>query len=167
MILLGADSFLDLHDVGHLQRDVLRLVVAALLGGLIGIERQQEGKAAGMRTHMLVALGAALFVLIPIEGGNTLGEQEINHLSRVIQGIVTGIGFLGAGTILKLSDQREIKGLTTAATIWLTAAVGMAVGIGWLWPPLIATAITLLVLFFFHYLERLMKYLFPPKRPHD
>jgi putative Mg2+ transporter-C (MgtC) family protein len=168
MILLGADPFLDLHDVAHVGRDLLRLLLATVLGGLIGLERQQEGKAAGLRTHMLVALGAALFALIPLEGTNgPPSEQELNQLSRVMQGIVTGIGFLGAGTILKLGDQREIKGLTTAASIWLTAAVGMAVGVGWLWPALLATLLALLVLFFVHHLERWIKQLFPARPPHE
>src|SRR5207253_6491259 len=100
----------------------------------------------GMRTHMLVALGAAIFTLIPLEDG-------IKDLTRVIQGIAAGIGFLGAGTIIKLSDSTEIRGLNSAATIWLTAAIGMAVGAGWIWPSSVAVVMTWLILEYVHKLE--------------
>lgn len=113
-------------DPDRLARHALRLAIAAALGGLIGFERERKGKAAGVRTHMMVALGAALFVLVPIGAGLEPGD-----LSRVIQGIAAGMGFLGGGTILKRSD--DIEGLTSAATIWFTAAVGLAVGTGQGW----------------------------------
>jgi putative Mg2+ transporter-C (MgtC) family protein len=112
----------------QIVRVVLRVLVAAFLGALLGWERQRAGKAAGLRTHMLVALGAALFVLFPAEAGMAIGD-----LSRVIQGVATGIGFLGAGTILKRAESEHIEGLTTAASIWLTGAIGMSVGAGQLW----------------------------------
>ena len=96
---------------------VVRIVAAGLLAAVIGGEREAEGKAAGLRTHMLVALGAALFVIAPREAG--LGGSE---LSRIIQGVAAGIGFIGAGSILKHVDQDKVTGLTTAASIWLTAA---------------------------------------------
>jgi putative Mg2+ transporter-C (MgtC) family protein len=112
----------------QMLRVVLRVVVAALLGALLGWERQRAGKPAGLRTHMLVALGAALFVLFPAEAGMAIAD-----LSRVIQGVATGIGFIGAGTILKRAESEQIEGLTTAASIWLTGAIGMAVGAGQLW----------------------------------
>jgi|SRR5688572_26578090 putative Mg2+ transporter-C (MgtC) family protein len=115
-------------DTAQLARVMIRLVIAAALGWLLGAERESMGKAAGSRTHMLVALGAALFVVVPAEIGMREGD-----LGRVIQGIATGIGFLGAGTILKRTDQGEITGLTTAATIWVTAAIGLCVGIGLIW----------------------------------
>jgi putative Mg2+ transporter-C (MgtC) family protein len=123
-------SFLDelasgLPDSDALARIVVRLVLAALLGAVVGIQRELVGKPAGLRTHMLVALGAALFVLACLESG-----MAPNDLSRVIQGLATGIGFLGGGAILKVSEHREISGLTTAAGIWLTAAVGVTVGLG-------------------------------------
>jgi len=114
-----------LPDKSQLARLVVRLLAAVILGAVIGVQRERTGKAAGVRTHMLVALGAALFVLGPIEFG-----MNSDSVSRVIQGLVTGIGFLGAGAILKLQEQREIEGLTTAAGIWMTAAVGVAVGLG-------------------------------------
>jgi putative Mg2+ transporter-C (MgtC) family protein len=107
---------------------VLRLVAAAVLGGLLGAERESVGKAAGLRTHMLVALGSAIFIIAPRAAG--VGGAE---LGRVIQGVAAGIGFIGAGTILKLTDRKEILGLTTAASIWLTAAVGVAAAIAPLW----------------------------------
>lgn len=124
------DAFIDelmagLPQGGQLARVVFRLSVAALLGGVIGAQRERVGKAAGLRTHMLVALGSALFVVAPIEFGMS-GEG----LSRVIQGVVSGIGFLGAGAILKLTGDQQVKGLTTAAGLWLTAAIGVAAGLG-------------------------------------
>jgi putative Mg2+ transporter-C (MgtC) family protein len=118
-------EFSDLNDVTEITRISTRLLMAALLGGILGYEREQRGKAAGIRTHMLVAIGAALFVLIPAQAG--ISEEE---LSRVIQGVIAGIGFLGAGSILKGADEKHLKGLTTAASIWLTAAIGVATGLG-------------------------------------
>lgn len=120
-----ASEFSDIPDLEHGVRVTVRLLLAALLGGVLGYEREYKGKAAGLRTHMLVSLGAALFVLVPLEAGMPIGD-----LSRVMQGIVTGIGFLGAGTILKGSSLEDVKGLTTAAGIWLTAAIGVATGLG-------------------------------------
>ncbi len=107
-------------DVREVARVSTRLLVAAALGGLLGYERELKRKAAGLRTHMLVALGAALFVLVPLQAG--VPKEDV---SRVMQGIVTGIGFLGAGTILKGSSVEDVKGLTTAAGIWLTAALAL------------------------------------------
>jgi putative Mg2+ transporter-C (MgtC) family protein len=118
-------EFSDLPDAAQVTRIVLRLVMAAALGGILGYERERQGKAAGVRTHMLVALGAALFVLVPQQAGVSGAD-----LTRVIQGVVAGIGFLGAGSIIKGNDEDNVKGLTTAAGIWLTAAIGIACGIG-------------------------------------
>jgi putative Mg2+ transporter-C (MgtC) family protein len=149
MMLLLAAIFRD-----HVEPDRLllvggRLAVAVALGGLIGFERKLEGKSAGMRTHMLVALGAAVFTLTPLEGG-----IEDRDLSRVIQGIAAGIGFLGAGTILKAEIPHRVEGLTTAASIWLTAAAGMAVGAGFFWPALAAVVLGWLILDPVHRAER-------------
>src|SRR5450432_3198321 len=107
------------------QDDVTRLGVAALIGGAIGFERQLHGHWAGLRTHMMVAVGSAVFVM----AGERISGEHTDDVSRVIQGIAAGIGFLGAGTILKLGDQMEIKGLTTASSIWLSAAIGIASGL--------------------------------------
>jgi putative Mg2+ transporter-C (MgtC) family protein len=112
-----------------------------VLGGAIGLEREITGKAAGLRTHMLVALGAAVFTLAPHEAGMTIAD-----LSRVFQGLIAGIGFLGAGAILKLPSDQRILGLTTAASIWLTAAIGAAVAVGALWLPVLAVSLALVIL---------------------
>jgi putative Mg2+ transporter-C (MgtC) family protein len=113
-------------------RVLVRLLAALLAGAIIGYQRERSGKAAGLRTHMLVSMGTALFVIACIETG-----MEHDAMSRVVQGLTTGIGFLGAGAILKLEDEQRIKGLTTAAGIWMTAAVAVAIGLG----PLATAAI--------------------------
>jgi putative Mg2+ transporter-C (MgtC) family protein len=118
-------EFSDLGDVSSITRVVIRLLVAVSLGALLGYERESVGASAGLRTHMLVSLGSALFVLIPLQAG-----MKIEDVSRVLQGITAGIGFLGAGAILKSQDENRIHGLTTAAGVWLTAAVGIAAGMG-------------------------------------
>ncbi|MGE8547756.1 MgtC/SapB family protein [Alcaligenes sp. WGS1538] len=118
-------EFGDIPNAGEVLRIILRLSLAMLLGALLGWERERSGKDAGLRTHMLVALGAALFVLVPAQGG-----MEIQDMSRVLQGVIQGIGFLCAGAILKSSDEQQVRGLTTAAGIWLTAAIGVAAGMG-------------------------------------
>jgi putative Mg2+ transporter-C (MgtC) family protein len=118
-------SFSDISDATQVTRVCVRLLVAVALGGLLGYEREKRGTSAGLRTHMLVALGSAIFVLVPLEAGITPAD-----LSRVLQGVITGVGFLGAGAIIKLSQEQEIKGLTTAASVWLTAAIGVAAGMG-------------------------------------
>ena len=134
-------EFADIPDVGEATRIVLRLSMAMLLGGLLGYERERSGKDAGLRTHMLVALGAAIFVLVPLQGG-----MEVGDLSRVLQGVIAGIGFLGAGAIIKLSGEREIRGLTTAAGIWMTAAIGAAAGMGREATAVVSTLMALFVL---------------------
>ena len=118
-------EFSDVPDVAQITRIAVRLLLAAVLGGILGYEREHHGKAAGIRTHMLVSLGAALFVLVPQQGGMALAD-----MSRVLQGVIAGIGFLGAGAILKLKDEEQVHGLTTAASIWMTAAIGIACGLG-------------------------------------
>jgi putative Mg2+ transporter-C (MgtC) family protein len=121
-----AAEFSDVGDIAQLTRIAVRLLLAALLGFALGFEREQHGKAAGVRTHMLVAIGSALFVLVPQQAGT--GPAD---MSRVIQGLVAGIGFLCAGTILKRGrDEQHVQGLTTAAGLWMTAAIGMACGLG-------------------------------------
>jgi putative Mg2+ transporter-C (MgtC) family protein len=113
----------ELHD--HLSL-AFRLVLAPVLGGMLGQERQQHGKVAGLRTHMLVALASATFVVGTL--AMTHGNQE--DIARVVQGVAAGIGFIGAGTIMKHSDGDQIIGLTTAAGLWMAAAIGVAVGMG-------------------------------------
>ena len=135
------EEFSDLADLKDWTRVTLRLLVAALLGGLIGYDRELKNKSAGLRTHMLVALGAAIFVLTPLQAG-----MALENLSRVLQGIIAGIGFLGAGAILKLQRAEKIHGLTTAASIWMTAAVGIAAGLGREMTATLSAGITLFVL---------------------
>lgn len=132
---------LALPDAAHLAATGGRLLASAVLGGIIGAQRERVHSAAGFRTHILVAMGAALLVLGAQESGFSTPD-----VSRVVQGIVAGIGFLGAGTILKLADRGEVHGLTTAATIWVTAAVGVAASIGPLWLPALAAGLTWIVL---------------------
>jgi putative Mg2+ transporter-C (MgtC) family protein len=122
-------------------RVVLRLLAALLAGGIIGLQRETSGKAAGLRTHVLVCVGTTLFVLAAIDAG-----MQQDALSRVIQGLVTGIGFLGAGAILKVESSHQIKGLTTAAGIWMTAALGVAIGLGQLGTAAIGTLLAWFVL---------------------
>ncbi len=121
----AAAEFADLPDAAQVTRIVVRLLLAGALGGVLGYERERHGKAAGVRTHMLVAMGSALFVLVPQQAG--LAGSD---LARVIQGLVAGIGFLGAGAIVKGRVEENVQGLTTAAGIWMTAAIGIAVGLG-------------------------------------
>jgi putative Mg2+ transporter-C (MgtC) family protein len=120
---------------------LLRFIVAALLGALVGMQREKAGKPAGVRTHILVCLGTAVVVLSSSRMGMNLDGQ-----SRVIQGIVTGIGFIGAGSILKLSEERDIQGLTTAAGLWMTAAIGIACGGGQIGIALISAVLTVIIL---------------------
>lgn len=136
-------------DAQTLIRLSFRLALAAVIGAIIGFDRERMGKPAGLRTHTLVCLGAALFVLAPAETG-----MQVADMSRVIQGLAAGIGFLGAGAILKLNTEREILGLTTAATIWLTAALGVAVGLGRIGLALIALVFGWGVLAIGHVFER-------------
>ncbi len=126
-----------------------------MLGGVIGIERQLRRKSAGLRTHMLVSLASALFTLIPLQTG--MLQSSPDALSRVIQGIAAGVGFLGAGEIIRESSQKsqhpEVHGLTSAAAIWVSAALGIAAGCG-LWQlGLISALLTILVLNLFKKLE--------------
>ena len=139
---LIADELFRVPDARQTVTLIIRLIAAALLGGLLGAERESEGKAAGLRTHMLVGLGAALFVLAPHQAGLAEGD-----LSRIIQGVAAGIGFIGAGTILKLTHRQEIRGLTTAASIWLTAAIGVAAALGPLWVPLLCATCAWVILY--------------------
>ncbi|AVT03066.1 MgtC/SapB family protein [Paracidovorax avenae] len=136
-----AGEFSDLPDLEQATRIVVRLGMAGLLGGLLGWEREHRGKAAGVRTHMLVSMGAALFVLVAEQEGIAPADN-----SRVLQGIIAGVGFLGAGTILKSDGAHQIRGLTTAAGIWLTAAIGVAAGLGREATALLSTLLALLVL---------------------
>jgi len=128
-------------DRAQLLVVLVRLIAATVFGAIVGMQRERAGKPAGLRTHMLVCLGTAVVVLACSGAG-----MNLDGLSRVIQGIVTGIGFVGAGSILKITEQRDIQGLTTAAGLWMTAAIGIAVGLGGLGLALISTVLMVIVL---------------------
>ena len=134
------------------QEIFVRLLVSALLGVLIGLERESAGKPAGLRTHSLVSLGSCMFMLLAIEGPKVWGLASVVDPTRLAQGVVTGVGFLGAGAIIQ--SGMSVQGLTTAATIWLVCAVGAAVG-GGLWQiAVVGTVMALLVLRGLIFLER-------------
>jgi len=116
---------------------ILRFLLAVALGAGIGFQRERAGKVAGMRTHILVSSGAALFTLVSIYGFTGTAVD----ISRVAAGVVVGVGFIGAGVILRGAREEEVAGLTTAATIWVTAAIGLAAGAGMYLVSVIATAI--------------------------
>jgi putative Mg2+ transporter-C (MgtC) family protein len=152
---LGAALWQELlaDSPGHLEiaRIIVRLSVAVVRGGALGFQRAHVGRAAGMRTHMLVTLGAALVVLAPQLTGMTSAD-----LSRVIQGALTGIGFIGGGVILKMSDEHQIVGITTAASIWLTATIGIVAGVGRLGLAAAGTILGYVILTAFFWVERWM-----------
>ncbi len=148
----AVSEFSDIPNAAQLTRIALRLLVAAALGGLLGYERELRGKSAGLRTHMLVAIGAALFVMIPHQAGASSSE-----LSRVMQGLIAGVGFLGAGSIIVGTKEAEAKGLTTAAGIWVTAAIGVAAGLGRESTAVLSTTVALLILFVVPWIFRIKK----------
>ena len=141
MDILWEELTSGLPDARQLVHVLIRLIAASLLGAIVGLQREKAHKPAGIRTHILVSLGTAVFVLAC--SGVGMSHEGI---SRVIQGIATGIGFVGAGSILKLSEERNIQGLTTAAGIWMVAAIGVAVGLGSLGVALLSTLFTVIVL---------------------
>lgn len=141
MDILWEELTAGLPNVRQLIHVLIRLLAATLLGAVVGFQRERVGKPAGLRTHMLVTLGTTVFVLACSGVG-----MSMDGLSRVIQGIVTGIGFIGTGSILKLNEERDIQGLTTAAGVWMAAAIGVAVGLGSLGVALLSTLFTLIIL---------------------
>lgn len=140
-------EFSDIPDLSTMTRIVLRLVLAATLGGVIGYERERKASSAGVRTHMLVAVGAALFVIAPLQSG-----MDVSDMSRVLQGIVQGVGFLGAGAIMVRAGQQKIRGLTTAANIWVTAGIGVVIWLGLEATAVLSTLIVLTILAIVPYL---------------
>ena len=138
-----------LPDAHHWVRITVRLSAALIVGTLVGLQRELTHKPAGLRTHMLVALGTSLFLISAAESGMSSAD-----LSRLVQGIVTGIGFLGGGAILKLATEREIHGLTTAAGVWMTAAASVAAALGQVVVALVGTIVGLVVLITIRSLEQ-------------
>ncbi|GAB4526443.1 MAG: MgtC/SapB family protein [Pleurocapsa sp.] len=131
------------------QGILLRLGIALVVGGAIGIERETQSKPAGLRTNMLVSFGSALVVLIPIEIG--AAQQNVDILGRAISGVISGVGFIGGGTILR---EPKIKGLTSAAAIWVSAALGIAAGCGLWFLSLIGACVTWVILRVFDECEK-------------
>lgn len=129
----------------------LRLGLAVIFGGVVGFERESQNLPAGFRTHILVCVGATLIMLVSAYGFSGSLEGTADH-SRIAAAVVTGIGFLGAGTILR--QQGNIRGLTTAASIWVVSGIGLAIGIGFYFPALLATALVLLSLLVLGRLDR-------------
>lgn len=119
-----------------------RLTLATLFGAVVGVDRERQGKPAGLRTNSLVALGGALFTII----GLLLSEGDTSATSRILQGITAGLGFIGGGVIMRRPEVQDVQGLTTAAALWLVAAVGVAAGAGLWRTGLVAIALSLLVL---------------------
>ncbi|MFA5099611.1 MAG: MgtC/SapB family protein [Candidatus Omnitrophota bacterium] len=132
---------------------IARLVLSVVLGGLIGFERQMHRRTAGLRTNILVCLGSCLIMLIS-QYIFELYKNEVDvDPSRIAASIITGIGFLGAGAIIRERDKEVVRGLTTAACLWVVAGIGMAIGCGFYSAALVTTALTLIVLFFLRYFE--------------
>lgn len=141
MELLWQELTNGLPDIRTLSIVMIRVLSAMVLGAILGFQRERAGKPAGLRTHVLVSMGTAVVVLACSGSGMDMAGE-----SRVIQGIVTGIGFIGAGSILKVSEERDIRGLTTAAGLWLTAAVGVSAGLGMVGIAVIATILASAIL---------------------
>jgi putative Mg2+ transporter-C (MgtC) family protein len=151
MDLLWSELAGGIPDGQHLVVIFIRLLSATLLGAAIGYEREKAGKPAGLRTHILVTAGTTVFILGCLGAGFHTNSDGI---SRVIQGIITGIGFVGAGSIMKRETEKNIQGITTSAGIWMTAAIGITIGLGGLGLGIIATLLTLVVLRVTHWFER-------------
>ncbi|MDD5130293.1 MAG: MgtC/SapB family protein [Candidatus Omnitrophica bacterium] len=130
---------------------MLRLFLTLVLSGLIGWERQLHRRDAGLRTHILVALGSCLIMLTSLYVFDIYKDQVSLDPVRIAAGVVTGIGFLGAGTIIRESD--KVRGLTTAASLWVVAGIGLAVGIGFIKIAIWTTFLVLIVLYFLRYIE--------------
>lgn len=139
MDVLWEELTFGLPDRRQFIQVMVRLTASVLIAGIVGYQREASGKAAGLRTHILVSIGSTVFVLGCIGAG-----MREDAISRVIQGIVTGIGFIGAGTILK--RESDIKGLTTSAGLWTTCAIGVLIGLGELGIAIMAAIATFLVL---------------------
>ncbi len=135
---------------------ILRLVLAVILSGLVGFERQIHRRTAGLRTHILVSLGSCLIMLTSLYVFDIYKNVAVLDPSRIAAGVITGIGFLGAGAIIR--EREGVKGLTTAASLWVVAAIGLAVGCGFYSAAVFTTLLTLVVLLFLRYIEAAMMY---------
>jgi putative Mg2+ transporter-C (MgtC) family protein len=147
------ELFLTTGDI-TIYNGVFRLFLAVVAGGLIGMNREKLNRAAGFRTHVLIAMGSCLIMLISIFIPQEFLDFKNGDPGRIASQVVTGIGFLGAGAIIKLGD--HVKGLTTAASIWVSAAIGLAVGAGMFWIALAAVFFVLVTLIILERMERMM-----------
>ena len=155
-------------EILGLKEVALRLTVAVLVGGLLGLNRELHGKPAGLTTNALVALGAAIAATLSLQVQGSEVMPDANSIGRIIQGTLTGIGFLGAGVIMR-DTPGHISGLTTAATIWVCAAIGLLCGLGYWSLIALSTVLVLAVLVFGHTFENIAARLFkrPPNNPPD
>jgi putative Mg2+ transporter-C (MgtC) family protein len=148
---------MDIWDSDYFEM-ALHLVMALGAGAIIGLERSYHGRPAGFRTHALVCLASSLLMIFTVYHGRWFSVSQLERVAidptRMAQGIMTGIGFLGAGVIMK--DGLTVRGLTTAASIWITASIGIMIGVGFYFPAGIATVLTLSVLSVFRWIERRM-----------
>jgi putative Mg2+ transporter-C (MgtC) family protein len=133
---------------------IIRLTLSIVLSGLVGLERQVHRRTAGLRTHILVSLGSCLIMLTSLYVFDIYKDKVPLDPGRIAAGVITGIGFLGAGTILR--EREGVKGLTTAASLWVVAGIGLAVGVGFYNAAVYSTSLTLVVLFLLRYIELLL-----------
>lgn len=133
---------------------IIRLVLSLILSGLVGLERQMHRRTAGLRTHILVSLGSCLIMLTSLYIFAIYKNEVPLDPARIAAGVITGIGFLGAGTIIR--EREGVKGLTTAASLWVVAGIGLATGCGFYKAAVFTTILALLTLFFLKYIERIM-----------
>lgn len=133
---------------------IIRLALSLILGGLIGLERQLHRRAAGLRTHILVSLGSCLIMLTSIYISDIYKSVTTVDPSRIAAGVITGIGFLGAGAIIREREKEAVKGLTTAASLWVVAGIGLATGCGFYIASFFSTVLALITLFFLGFFER-------------
>ena len=131
------------------QDAAARLSIAILFAAIIGLDREFSNKAAGLRTNMLVSLGAALFILVTVQSG--LVQADSSSMARILQGIITGVGFVGAGSILR---EDRVRGLTSATAVWISAGVGVAAGLGQWQLGLLSTGFALIILRFIKFAEK-------------
>jgi putative Mg2+ transporter-C (MgtC) family protein len=155
MLMVLADVTTDFAWSAWTLKAVVRLLMAAVLGAIIGLEREQHGRAAGLRTHLLVSLGAALAMVVSLHFGEIYGDRggaiQVDP-ARVAYGVMAGIGFLGAGAIIHYGA--GVRGLTTAASLWCTAAIGLASGFGMFLVAAVAVAIVLFALVVLDFVDR-------------
>jgi putative Mg2+ transporter-C (MgtC) family protein len=135
--------------------DLIPMLISTALGGLVGWERQAGRKPAGLRTHTLVCLGSTMFVLVTKHAVAEIGGPNLDP-TRIIHGVITGVGFLGAGSIMR-TDGGYVHGLTTAASVWMVAAIGVSVGVHAYWLATMGTVLALIVLEVMRWVERVME----------